>query len=236
MTYLITFLEGIITFVSPCLLPMIPIYVTYFAAGEEVRTSIVLRNALGFVLGFTCVFIAMGALASSVGAFFIEYQSAVNVVCGLVVIAFGLYFLGIIKINLFHGAKNPLAGRQLGFFSSVLFGVIFWDYSGFKFNLGGRVNLLYCFFWGIAAVVWIRYGYPLVAKLMTNLKKHILPWMTVVLTVFMAVNMGLSALALARYDARTSGIAPANQLDVFLDEHFDNARMERVYPNAKKTG
>ena len=125
MTYLITFLEGIITFVSPCLLPMIPIYVTYFAAGEEVRTSIVLRNALGFVLGFTCVFIAMGALASSVGAFFIEYQSAVNVVCGLVVIAFGLYFLGIIKINLFPGAKNPLAGRQLGFFSSVLFGVIF---------------------------------------------------------------------------------------------------------------
>ena len=235
MTYLITFLEGIITFVSPCLLPMIPIYVTYFAAGEEVRTSVVLRNALGFVLGFTCVFIAMGALASSVGAFFIEYQSAVNVVCGLVVIAFGLYFLGIIKINLFHGAKNPLAGRQLGFFSSVLFGVIFWDYSGFKFNLGGRVNLLYCFFWGIAAVVWIRYGYPLVAKLMANLKKHILPWMTVVLTVFMAVNMGLSALALARYDARTSGLAPANQLDVFLDEHFDNARMERVYPNAKKT-
>ena len=118
----------------------------------------------------------------------------------------------------------------------LLFGVIFWDYSGFKFNLGGRVNLLYCFFWGIAAVVWIRYGYPLVAKLMTNLKKHILPWMTVVLTVFMAVNMGLSALALARYDARTSGLAPANRLDVFLDEHFDNARMERVYPNAKKTG
>ena len=118
----------------------------------------------------------------------------------------------------------------------LLFGVIFWDYSGFKFNLGGRVNLLYCFFWGIAAVVWIRYGYPLVAKLMANLKKHILPWMTVVLTVFMAVNMGLSALALARYDARTSGLAPANQLDVFLDKHFDNARMERVYPNAKKTG
>ena len=75
----------------------------------------------------------------------------------------------------------------------------------------------------------------LIAKLMAKLKKHILPWMTVVLTVFMAVNMGLSGLALARYDARTSGLAPANRLDVFLDEHFDNARMERVYPNAKKT-
>ena len=113
MAYLITFLEGIITFVSPCLLPMIPIYVTYFAAGEEVRTSIVLRNALGFVLGFTCVFIAMGALASSVGAFFIEYQSAVNVVCGLVVLAFGLSFLGIIKINLSVG-WTPCVGAFLG--------------------------------------------------------------------------------------------------------------------------
>ena len=137
-----------------------------------------------------------------------------------------------------------LAGTVLGgvyeyvcsVFTEVMFGTVFWDYSAFKFNLGGRINLLYCFFWGIAAVVWIRYGYPLVAKLMANLKKHILPWMTVVLTVFMALNMGLSALALARYDARTSGLAPANQLDVFLDEHFDNARMERVYPNAKKTG
>ena len=125
MTYLITFLEGIITFVSPCLLPMIPIYVTYFAAGEEARTAVVLRNALGFVLGFTAVFIALGALASTVGAFFAEYQSAVNVVCGLVVIAFGLYFLGFIKVNLFRGGKNPLAGHQLGFFSSVLFGIIF---------------------------------------------------------------------------------------------------------------
>lgn len=121
-------------------------------------------------------------------------------------------------------------------FTELVFGTVFWDYSAIPFNLGGRINLLYCFFWGIAAVVWIRYGYPLVARLMANLKKHILPWMTVVLTVFMAVNMGLSALALARYDARTSGLAPANRLDVFLDEHFDNARMERVYPNAKKTG
>ena len=116
----------------------------------------------------------------------------------------------------------------------LLFGVVFWDYSGFKFNLGGRINLLYCFFWGIAAVVWMRYGYPLVAKCMTKLKKRVLPWMTAVLTVFMAVNMLLSACALARYDARTSGEAPANRFEVYLDAHFDNARMERIYPNAKK--
>ena len=118
--------------------------------------------------------------------------------------------------------------------TELLFGTVFWDYSGFKFNLGGRINLLYCFFWGIAAVTWIRYGYPLVAKGMKAVKRRIRPWMTALLAVFMAVNLVTSALALARYDARTSGAAPANVVDVLLDEHFDNARMERIYPNAKK--
>ena len=118
--------------------------------------------------------------------------------------------------------------------TELLCGTGFWDYSGFKFNLGGRINLLYCFFWGIAAVAWIRYGYPLVAKGMSKLKTHIRPWMTAALAVFMAVNMGVSTLALARYDARTSGVEAATPLAVFLDAHFDNARMERIYPNAKK--
>ena len=80
----------------------------------------------------------------------------------------------------------------------------------------------------------MRYGYPLVLKLMKKVRSHIRPWMTAALAVFMAVNMLTSALALARYDARTSGDAPNGQLEVFLDEHFDNARMEHIYPNAKK--
>lgn len=125
MEYLISFLEGIVTFVSPCLLPMIPLYVTYFAAGQEVRTGTVLKNALGFVLGFTLVFVAMGALAGTVGSFFLRYRTAVNVICGAVVVLFGLYFLGIIKIRLFQGPQASLEGRQLGFFSALLFGIVF---------------------------------------------------------------------------------------------------------------
>ena len=118
--------------------------------------------------------------------------------------------------------------------TELLFGTVFWDYSKFKFNLGGRINLLYCFFWGIAAVAWMRYGYPLVEKGMTKVRSHVRPWMTAVLAVFMAVNMLTSALALARYDARTSGEAPQTGIDTLLDAHFGNERMERIYPNAKK--
>ena len=109
---------------------------------------------------------------------------------------------------------------------------MFWDYS--KFNLGGRINLLYCFFWGIAAVIWMRYGYPLVLRGMKKVRSRVRPWMTVLLAVFMAVNMLTSALALARYDARTSGEGPKNSIDTLLDDHFDDVRMERIYPNAKK--
>ena len=118
--------------------------------------------------------------------------------------------------------------------TELLFGTVFWDYSKFKFNLGGRINLLYCFFWGIAAVIWMRYGYPLVLRGMEKVRSRVRPWMTVLLAVFMAVNMLTSALALARYDARTSGEAPKSSIDMLLDAHFDDVRMERIYPNAKK--
>lgn len=125
MEFLVSFLEGVITFVSPCLLPMIPIYVTYFAAGEEVRTSTVLKNSLGFVLGFTIVFVCMGALAGTIGSFLVQYRTALNIICGGVVILFGLYFLGIIKLSFLKGPQTSLTDRQLGFPSALLFGIVF---------------------------------------------------------------------------------------------------------------
>ena len=125
MQYLISFLEGIITFISPCLLPMLPVYVSYFAGGGERSPRRTLTNALGFVLGFTLVFVAMGALAGTVGSFLKSHQTAVNVASGAVVIFFGLYFLGLVRIDLFRGSRYTAAVQDLGFFSAVLFGVIF---------------------------------------------------------------------------------------------------------------
>ena len=125
MQYIISFLEGIITFISPCLLPMLPIYITYFAGGGKRNTHATLKNAFGFVLGFTIVFIAMGALAGTVGSFFIEYATAVNIISGIIVIFFGLNFLGVFKLNIFNGPSSMANVSNLGFFSSGLFGMIF---------------------------------------------------------------------------------------------------------------
>ena len=125
MQYVISFLEGMITFISPCLLPMLPIYISYFAGGGERNVKKSLIGAMGFVTGFTIVFVSMGALAGTLGGWLREYQIFVNVVSGLIVILFGLNFLGVIKWNLFKGSKQGINTEKMGFLSSVLFGLVF---------------------------------------------------------------------------------------------------------------
>lgn len=125
MQYVISFLEGVITFISPCLLPMLPIYISYFAGGGERTTGKTLKGALGFVTGFTVVFVILGALAGTVGIFLREYQTAVNVVSGLIVILFGLNFLGVFKLNLFNGSNRSVNTDNMGFGAAFLFGIIF---------------------------------------------------------------------------------------------------------------
>lgn len=124
MQYLISLLEGVITFLSPCLLPMLPVYISYFAGGQAGSKKTV-TNALGFILGFTLVFTAMGALAGTLGSFLRRYQTAVNIVSGGVVILFGLHYLGVFKWSLFRGSSANVDTQNLGFLSSVLFGAVF---------------------------------------------------------------------------------------------------------------
>lgn len=125
MQYLIAFLEGIVTFISPCLLPMLPIYVSYFAGGGQRTTGKTLKCALGFVTGFSLVFMAMGALAGTVGSFLRQYQTAVDIISGLIVVIFGLSFLGLFKLNIFKGSQRTVNTENMGFFSATLFGMVF---------------------------------------------------------------------------------------------------------------
>ena len=125
MQYVIAFLEGIITFISPCLLPMLPIYISYFAGGGDRSAGKTLKGALGFVTGFTLVFVILGALAGTVGSFLREYQTWVNLISGLIVVFFGLNFLGIFRLNLFKGSQRSVNTDTMGFFSAVLFGMVF---------------------------------------------------------------------------------------------------------------
>ena len=119
-------------------------------------------------------------------------------------------------------------------FTELVFGQVFWDYSDIPFNLGGRVNLLYCFFWGIAAVVWIKLLYPRFSRWIERIPKlagYIATW---ILVVFMAADIIVSSAALIRYDQRAGGPAADSGWEQIIDETFDDSRMEQIYPNAKQ--
>lgn len=126
MQYFVTFLEGIITFISPCLLPMLPIYVSYFAGdGIEIKRSKTIQNALGFILGFTIVFVSLGAFAGLVGSIITDNQTIVNIITGGIVVLFGLNYLGIINISFLNNVRGRENKKVTGFLSSVLFGIVF---------------------------------------------------------------------------------------------------------------
>lgn len=127
MDYFIAFLEGIITFVSPCLLPMLPIYISYFMGDEEQSTKRhVLKNASGFILGFTFVFLVLGAFAGSIGHLLVDYNRQVQILSGIIIILFGLNFTGIIKIPLLNKSKSSnMNTANLNFGTSFLFGSVF---------------------------------------------------------------------------------------------------------------
>lgn len=119
-------------------------------------------------------------------------------------------------------------------FTEIVFGKVFWDYSAMPFNLGGRINLLYCLFWGVAAVVWIKGLYPKAADFIQFIVQKTGWVLSAAVMLFMVLNIGVSMMALIRYDTRGEGEAAREHWERVMDERFDDARMERIYPKAKK--
>lgn len=117
-------------------------------------------------------------------------------------------------------------------FTELFFGTVFWDYSDIPFNLGGRINLLYCFFWGIAAVIWLKGLYPVISDMIEKIPVKIGKIVTWILIVFMTADMAVSAAALYRYEKRAEGIPAQYAVEEYLDSRFDDERMQKIYPKA----
>lgn len=122
LQYIITFLEGIISFISPCMLPLLPLYISYFAGKADKKEHIFLRAGF-FVLGFTVVFTALGLFAGTLSSFLSMYGKMINIVCGIIVILFGLSYLEVIRIPFFKGMQGVKEISNV--FSAFVFGMIY---------------------------------------------------------------------------------------------------------------
>lgn len=132
-SYVLTFVEGILTFISPCILPMIPVYLFYLAGASDdmaesgsMKRSRLIINSIGFVAGFTIVFVLLGAVATSLGSFLSSNRDTLRKASGVVMIVFGLNFAGVLRIGLLNREKRfNLKFKRLGFFNSIVFGTVF---------------------------------------------------------------------------------------------------------------
>ena len=126
MEFLFTFLDGIASFISPCVLPMLPIYISYFAGKEDSKTSRALLNSIGFVIGNTIIFILFAIIASYAGALALGIQKYIKILFGVVIIILGLNYMGILKIK-FLNKENRIKKKidDFTFFKTILFGMMF---------------------------------------------------------------------------------------------------------------
>lgn len=125
MNFFIIFIEGLASFLSPCILPMLPMYISYFS-GQDKQLKKTVINSLGFVLGFTTIFILLGIFASTLGKLIIANSKYINIIFGIIIILFGMHYIGILNIKLLNKSKGIQKNKdKLSFFSAILFGMIF---------------------------------------------------------------------------------------------------------------
>lgn len=126
LEYLLIFLEGIASFISPCLLPMLPIYIAYFTGEKENNLKGAIANSAGFVLGFTIVFLILSIFASQLGSVISGNMKYLKIIFGILIILFGLNYIDVLKIKFLNNVTNmKFDTNNLNFFKSILFGTIF---------------------------------------------------------------------------------------------------------------
>lgn len=117
------------------------------------------------------------------------------------------------------------------YFQEKLFGTVSWDYSNLWFNVNGRTSLLHCLYWGTGGVLFVKYVYPFIEKIINKLDLLALKHITVILIVLLVFDVGISCVASSRQKERVEGVAASSNLDRFCDEHYPDSVMDYIYSN-----
>ncbi|MCX4365816.1 MAG: putative ABC transporter permease [Bacilli bacterium] len=179
----------------------------YFSMGYFMSRSSVVWGEFSIVWGFA---FALATLLLS------RYQNRSNTY---------LFFFGSIMGGSFEYICSV--------FTEFFFGTVFWDYSKIPFNVNGRINLLFCFFWGFATVIFIKLVYPFLSKLIESIPKKGGTIVTNVLVVFVALDLLVTGCAMLRYNNRLDGKAANNKVEELCDTYFNDEYMRSRWKNMK---
>lgn len=193
-----------------------------------------------FLIGSFC-----GTLLETVWAFFVEghFEMRVGVVMGPFIPVYGGGAVAITlclyklynKNDIIVYAASAVIGATFeyycSYFQEMFLGTISWDYSDTPFNLDGRTNLLFAFIWGFLGLVWLRYLYPLISRLIEKIPKKPGNIITIILAVFMVVNGVLTIVSIDRKNKRAENIPPQTVIGKFCDTVFTDEYMNFMFPH-----
>lgn len=194
----------------------------------------IIGSVLGYIYEMILVLIQKGYFESRQGLIYGPFIPVYGI-GGMV------YYMILSNVKTKNKAKIFLITAVLGgateylcsFVQEKVFGTISWDYSYLTFNLNGRTSLLHCTYWGIAGILYSVYISPKIEKIKENVEKNSLRIATTLLVVFMVWDITISCLAAGRQYRRKSNIEPQNKLDIYLDEHYPDELIDKVYANKK---
>lgn len=137
------------------------------------------------------------------------------------------------KVFLISFAVGSAAEYICSLGQEIVFGSVSWDYSHLPLNINGRICLLYSVFWGVLGIVWVKIIMPVTDRLTARIPvklSNVLVWCFII---FFVLDAALSVAAAFRMDERQTGEIPSNRIEIFLDEHFDDERMKKIYANSQ---
>lgn len=159
-----------------------------------------------------------------------------------------VYGLGVVFFVIFLSKiNNPfllfIGGMLLGggceylcsWVQENMFGTISWNYSHQLFNIGGRTSLKLMLVWGLLALLFMKGIYPFLSNLIEKMPVKTSNILTVILIVFMIADITISACACLRQSERSKGERPSNQVEVFLDKHYPDKRLDKIFENSVRT-
>lgn len=151
--------------------------------------------------------------------------------CFLTIVLYKMYKLNDTLIFAISAVVGASFEYFCSWFQETVFGTVSWDYSNTPFNFNGRTNLMYALIWGFLGLVWVRYLYPWISKLIEKIPKRAGAFITTFLVLFMIFNAFMSVTATLRWTQRNEGVTAQNTFEEYLDKHFSDEHMKILFPH-----
>ena len=193
----------------------------------------IIGSIIGYILEMIVGLVQNGHFVSKQGLLYGPFSQVYGVGLAVyyVVIPKNKKLIQIFLISMFFGG---IVEYLFSYFQEFLFGTVSWDYKNLLFNINGRTSLLHCIYWGIGGILFVKFIRPYIEKLDNLYNKKLSLIITIAVAIFILFDIIISSLACARQVQRKENIEAKTSLEIFLDEHYSDEVLNKIYSNAKE--